>query len=181
MKSQKSSSGNVHSLSDDDLNAIELNLVSIIRKHIKLAVIGTEHQKKQSMLWLYEDKYQLGSPSLRECCHVLNLPYELVRIRMQFELYKENVTFSNLKCDLPIVLSEEIIYHYNKDVAVSALYIWQNPGVVVNEVGPHFINSRVLIERNIVVMNHHEQLWMTCRNPNLNHNIHWTKCWSFYD
>ncbi|MBX9865488.1 MAG: hypothetical protein K2Y14_01130 [Burkholderiales bacterium] len=181
MKHSKKLSGLVNSLSDDDLNCIELNMVSIIRSHIKSALVGTKYQKNQSILWIYEELFQPGKPSLQDCCHVLNMPHELIRIRMQCELYKNNIAFNNIKCNLPVVLNEEITYHCNKEVVLSAMFIWQNPGVIIKDIDKHFINSRLLIERNLVVVNSSGQLWMTCRNPNLNHNIHWTKCWSFYD
>lgn len=163
------------------LNPIELQFVKLIRKYINYVITGSIRQRELGIKWIYEHKTTVGQATLQECCRILELPYELVRIRMQVELFRNSITWDNINCELPAVIDEEIRFYYSTELRQTALHIWQNPGRLLTElevVGSEFDN---MIKQNMVMVNSTGQCWLTCRNPIVSKNIHWSQCWSFYE
>lgn len=164
---------------DANLNNVELEMVSVIRRHIAYILSGGQKQKKNGINWLFNDLTEgISKITLKECCRVLDLPIELVRIRMQFELYSHSISWENLNCPLPVVIKEEIEYFCSDSILKTATEIWQMPGIKRELLESS--NIQVMQENNFLMVNQFEQCWLTCRNPIINKNINWSKCWSFY-
>ncbi len=165
---------------DDDFSSNEYQIISIIRQ--KLRVVLSSHDKKQhvGLKWFFEESSALGEASVKECCSVLGIHHHLIQIRLQYELYLHNMSaITPLTGHIPLALEDEILLTCGRDELILARIIWNNPGisqlVIQNK---HVIVN--LSERRFIVCNH-DKLYLTGRNPILNQNINWSKCWSFYD
>lgn len=170
----------LHHFGDIALSHVELQMVNLIQHQIDNVLRGTSKLRGSAIQWIYGGTPQIGHVSLEECCGVINLPYELIRIRMQFELFSKSISWINLDSELPIVIKEEIEFHYPELFEVSLL-VWQNPGINLLEINTDNKLIQKLITNNLAMKNEFNQFWLTCRNPVISKNIHWTGCWRFYD
>lgn len=164
-----------------DLNLVELQVVNMIRTHINHILYGRAKQRKIGIDWIYNGLTKVGDFNLEECCRVIDIPQDLIRIRMQFELFHHSITWTSLTSELPIVIREEIEFYYSADVYKTALKIWQNPGICTNILHVDDEVISLMQQNNLAMINNFNQCWLTCRNPITSKNIHWTKCWSFYE
>jgi hypothetical protein len=164
---------------DTDLNNTELEMVSVVRRHINYVLSGSIKYQKIGINWLFNDLTEgFSKITFQECCTVLALPIELIRIRMQFELYSHSIRWEKLNCPLPVVIKEEIEYFCSDFTLDLAIKIWQTPGINREQIDSSTI--QILSENNFLMINEFRQCWLTCRNPIVNKNINWSKCWSFY-
>lgn len=166
----------------DLLDNEQLLMVHQIRKNIKNAVHSTyKSPQSRAIGWLYQNEHVPGELTLAECCHVLDFPIELVRIRMQYELYYHQICWSDLQSELPKVIVDELEFYIGSSTIDIAKRIWQNPGINIHLINEHAITVIELIKQNLVMVNATQNLWFTCRNPIEYKNLNWAKCWSFYD
>lgn len=170
----------LHHFGDIVLNNVELQMVNLIQSQIDNVLRGTSKLRGSAIQWIYGATSQIGHVSLEECCTVINLPYELIRIRMQFELFSKSISWVNLDSPLPIVIKEEIEFYY-PELFKTSLLVWQNPGINLLENNLETELIQKLLINNLAMKNDSNQFWLTCRNPVISKNIHWTGCWRFYD
>lgn len=164
------------------MNENQQLMVDMIKKHINKAIKTTGKIQRKYIDWIYTDIcLNPGTCSLAECCNVLDLPCELIRIRMQFELFRCGLKFEHLDSQLPLVLIEEIKYFVGKNTLDIAKMIWRTPGIHLSAVKEHLDDVIALLKNNLIMINETENIWFTSRNPIEYKNLYWTKCWSFYD
>lgn len=169
-------------IESDLLNDEQLFMVHLIRKNIRNALCSVyKSPRERALSWIYENYHTPGDLTLIECCHVLDLPVELIRIRMQYELYYNRISQVNLDCELPKVIIDELEYFLGDKSINAARKIWQNPGINVKQINEHTTIIIELMKHNLVMMNETQDIWFTCRNPIEYKNLNWAKCWSFYD
>lgn len=162
-------------------NTVELQMVGLIRGHVNNILSGRARTRELSLEWIYNSFTQLGHVDIHECCAILGLPLDLLRIRMQYELFKKSIAWDKVSCNLPLVIQEEIFYYHSQDVYHLANLIWHHPGIKAENLSPHESLIENMLQSNLIMQNETNQIWLTCRNPVKSKNIHWSRCWSFYD
>lgn len=161
------------------LNGVELQMVGLIRGYVNNILSGRAKSREIGLEWIYNSSTQVGQIDIHECCSILGLPVDLLRIRMQFELYKKSIIWDKVSCALPLVIQEEILFHHSKEIYNLASIIWSNPGINTQQFSSDLLDE--MSKKHLVMQNDNHQVWLTCRNPVTCKNIHWSKCWSFYD
>lgn len=163
------------------LNSVELQMVGLIRQHVNNALHGRAKLRECGLEWIYNSLTQVGQINIHECCSIIGLPVDLLRIRMQYELFKKSIAWDKVNCLLPLVIQEEIQYYHSQDVYNVANMIWRNPGISIQKLQVSNEIIEQMINKHLVMQNDNYQIWLTCRNPVTCKKIHWSKCWSFYD
>lgn len=176
------------SLQDCYLSDNQVKLISVIKNHVKAILVTPSAKQLNSISWMFENHKVLGQISLQECCAALEISVSLIRIRMQYEIYTNRLNLLNtFYCQLPEVLTEEILSHVNMDMMAIkiAKLIWCNPGIskeqLVTQVNLE-IDLNLYLEKLSKFMAQQEgKYYLLGRNVTNNQNINWTKCWNFYD
>lgn len=163
------------------LNSVEVQMVGLIRGHVNNALSGRAKLRESGLEWIYNSFTQVGQIDIHECCSIIGLPPDLLRIRMQYELFKKSIAWDKVNCALPLVIQEEILYYHSKETYYLANEVWRNPGISVQQLSANNDLINEMIQKHLIMQNEHNQVWLTCRNPVTCKNIHWSRCWSFYD
>lgn len=163
-------------------------LISVIRHHVKAILVTPGAKKLSSLSWMFENHEVLGQISLKECCSALEISMSLIRIRMQYEIYSNQMSFVNLfYSQLPDVLIEEILVYHEINTLQIAKLIWCNPGISKDQLLKVCdldldIDLNIQLEKlSKFIALHGDKYYLPGRNVASNQNINWTKCWSFYD
>lgn len=169
--------GAVHD--DNDFSSNEYQIISIIRQKLRVALSNNKKQYT-GLKWFFEVCSSTGDITVKECCSILGIHHHLIQIRLQYELYLHCLSaITPLRGHIPPALEDEILLTCGRDELLQARIIWNSPGI-----SQLVIQNKSLIdslsERRFIVCNS-DKLYLTGRNPILNQNINWSKCWSFYD
>jgi len=176
------------SLQDWYLSDSQIKLISVIKHHVKAILVTPGAKQLNSLTWMFENHQILGQVSLQDCCSALEISISLIRIRMQYEIYANNLNLINLfNSQLPEVLSEEILVHVDMDLNALrvAKLIWNNPGVNMEQLiklTDSDIGLSIHLEKlNKFIAKQENQYYLPGSNISNHQNINWAKCWSFYD
>lgn len=170
-----------------DLSVGQSQLIAIMRSHIRIILTDNSSKQLQSIKWLFEDQDIIGHLSLKDCCNSLEIPHNLIKIRMQYEIYNQHKIFMNLiNSRLPDVLRDEILVNSGLTALSIAEKIWNNPGIrkdalMIDSVINHNLDDALENLKKRYLITNDVNYYLTGRISFRNQPINWTKCWNFYD
>lgn len=163
---------------------IEDEIIAIIRKHV-VCIVNKDKGYINSLNWIFANSSKPGEFSYRDCCEIVAVHPDLLRIRLQYEFYCRQLNFYKVFIgEIPAVLVDEIAMLFIPNALKVVKLVWSNPGINIHHFQlEQFDTNRIiqsLIEKEILGMNN-GQLYVTGRIPNNLKNISWSKYWNFYD
>jgi len=163
---------------------VEDEVIAIIRKHVwNILNRGKFHM--ESLNWLFASKNKLGEFDYADCCDLLDVHPDLIRIRLQYEFYRQELVFMNKFTGVvPAVLRDEVSMLSLQYSGPVLQYVWSNPGTDSFPEEFKEIDTAKIIEslchEGIIAINE-QQMYVTGRIPIDQQNFSWSKYWNFYD
>lgn len=163
---------------------IEDEIIAIIRKHV-VCIVNKDNGYINSLNWIFANSSKPGEFSYRDCCEIVAVHPDLLRIRLQYEFYCRQLNFYKVFIgELPTVLFDEIAMLFIPNALNVVKFVWSNPGINIQQFELEQVNTDIIIqslsEKEILGMNN-GKLYVTGRIPKNLKNISWSKYWNFYD
>ena len=169
---------------DCSYEEIEDQVIAIIRRHVwNILSRGKFHM--ESLNWLFARSNKPGEFDYTDCCDLLDVHPDLIRIRLQYEFYRQQLVFTDkFTGALPPVLVDEVATLHIRDSIKVVQQIWSNPGTDSFPEEFKKIDTVKVIEclslEGIIAING-ERMYITGRTPKNPQNFNWSRYWNFYD
>lgn len=169
---------------DYSYEEIEDEIIAVIRKHVwNILNHGKFHT--ESLQWLFSGSCTPGEFEYANCCELLDVHPDLIRIRLQYEFYRQGLVFMNKFTGMvPAVLADEVSTLFIPNSGMVLQYIWSNPGTDSFPSAFDEVDTTRIIEslchEGIVAINE-QQMYVTGRTPINQQNSNWSSYWDFYD
>lgn len=169
--------------SDLTFDDIEDEITQIIRKNIS-CILNKDRGYINSLNWIFTNISKPGEFNYGDCCEIIGVHPDLLRIRLQYEFYCRQLNYENLFIGkVPNVIIDEVSMLFIPNSIAFLTSLWSNPGSLIDNINLDRIDMNVIIksllEREIIGIKD-KRLYVVGRIPKHSKNS-WSKYWNFYD
>lgn len=123
---------NVGKITEEDFTGEELFAFLTLHEHIRDAIQIKDNNRDSAMNWLFVPNQEANNGlTFALCCAVFSARENLLRTRVQFELYMKSIVtkLPFLSCPIPESLDLEAAGIGGDDAQNIVSLLWQNPGL----------------------------------------------------